>query len=60
MKIVLQGLLGSLGRQCYAVFCLGVILVSVTIGRYVYDMELNDPEERTSRRLRGMPPTCTC
>ena len=35
VEMVMERLLGKLGRQCYAVLCLGVVLVSVTIARYV-------------------------
>ncbi|EEF36045.1 conserved hypothetical protein [Ricinus communis] len=52
-----QGLLGRLGRQCYAVLCLGMILVIVSIARYVGDdggEMISDPKERTRRRLRAI------
>lgn len=52
MEIV-GGLLGKLGRHCYAVLCLGVLLVSVTIAHYVHAAEPSDPRERTRRRLRA-------
>ena len=52
MEIV-GGLLGRLVRLCYAVLCLGVLLVSVTIAYYVPAAEPSDPRERTSRRLRA-------
>ncbi|KDP44086.1 hypothetical protein JCGZ_05553 [Jatropha curcas] len=49
-----EGLLGRLGRQCYAVLCLGAILVFVSIARYYVcdgDQLIGDPKERTTRRL---------
>lgn len=61
MMETVQGLLGKLGRQCYAVFCLGVILVvSVTIAHYVEpkDVSASAAGERrikaTRRRLRPL------
>ncbi|TQE00623.1 hypothetical protein C1H46_013750 [Malus baccata] len=49
---VAEGLLGRLGRQCYAVLCLGVVLVTVTVFHYVgAEKEPKDPKERTRRRL---------
>lgn len=51
---VAEGLLGRLGRQCYAVLCLGVVLVMVTVFHYVgAEEEPKDPKERTRRRLRA-------
>uniref|UniRef100_A0A7N2KN99 Uncharacterized protein n=1 Tax=Quercus lobata TaxID=97700 RepID=A0A7N2KN99_QUELO len=52
MEIV-DGLLGKLVRHCYAVLCLGVLLLSVTIAHYVPAAEPSDPRERTIRRLRA-------
>jgi hypothetical protein len=50
------GLLGKLGRHCYAVLCLGVLLVSVTIAHCVSAAEPTDPRERAAagRRLRAL------
>lgn len=49
-------LLGRFGRQCYAVLCLGVILVSASVVRYLFeDDELIDhPKERTTPSLRAI------
>lgn len=56
-----QGLLGKLGRQCYAVFCSGVILVvSVTIAHYVEPKDISasaaseSRAKATRRRLRPL------
>ncbi|GMN24659.1 hypothetical protein TIFTF001_000659 [Ficus carica] len=59
MEIVMKGILRKLGRQCYAVLCLGVLLVSVTIARYVgdgaaVDPTTADPRRRTTRRLHAL------
>ncbi|KAJ4848750.1 hypothetical protein Tsubulata_020465 [Turnera subulata] len=54
MDIILQGMFGRFGRGCYAVLCLGVILLSATVAHYLSDIELNDPQERTKRRLRAI------
>ncbi|KAK3206034.1 hypothetical protein Dsin_020080 [Dipteronia sinensis] len=59
MEMTVQGLLGKVGRQCYAVFCLGVILVTVAVAYYVNDLDLETTDsleptktqsERQSRR----------
>ena len=53
-----DGILGRLGRQCYAVLCLGVLLVSVTIAHYYVGSDvLEQPittnhRQSTQRRLR--------
>lgn len=52
MEIV-GGLFGKLGRQSYAVLCLGVLLVSVTIAHCVCAAEPTDPREPATRRLRA-------
>ena len=56
-----RGLLGKLGRQCYAVFCLGVILVvSVTIAHCVEPKDISasasgeSSAKTTRRRLRPL------
>ncbi|KAH8488116.1 hypothetical protein H0E87_023979 [Populus deltoides] len=54
MDTVLQGLLGRVVRQCYAVLCLGAILVSVAIAHSTRDVKPNDHRERTTRRLTAM------
>ncbi|EXB98555.1 hypothetical protein L484_014397 [Morus notabilis] len=54
MEIVMEGLLGKLGRQCYAVLCLGVLLVSVTIARCVSDAAETEPRRRTTRSLHAL------
>lgn len=51
---IAEGLLGKLGRQCYAVLCFGVILLAVTLANYVGAEEQEDPMERTRRRLRAI------
>lgn len=38
----MQGFLTKVGRQCYAVFCLGVVLVSAAVAHYVYHLESSD------------------
>lgn len=56
----LQGLLGKVGRQCYAVFYLFVVLAAATVvAHYVCsEDELERPKgdhrERAKRRLRGL------
>uniref|UniRef100_A0A2C9V120 Uncharacterized protein n=1 Tax=Manihot esculenta TaxID=3983 RepID=A0A2C9V120_MANES len=49
MEMVVE-LLGRFGRQCYAVLCLGVILVFASIARFVYgDGELiSDSNDRST------------
>lgn len=49
MEIVTQQgiMVGKVGRHCYAVLCLGILLVSVAIARYTIASEPNDPRERT-------------
>ncbi|EOY33054.1 Pectinesterase 11-like protein [Theobroma cacao] len=56
MVKTVQGLLGKLGRHCYAVLCVSLILVSVTIAHMVYAMQdqPKDARERTKRRLRSL------
>ncbi len=56
---ILGGLVGKLGRHCYSVLCLGVLLVSVTIAHYVRASEPSDPRQRTIRRLCALhgPPS---
>ena len=54
MDTVLQVLLGRVVRQCYAVLCLGAILVSVAIAHSTRDVKPNDHRERTTRRLTAM------
>lgn len=54
MDTVLQGLLGRVVRRCYAVLCLGAILVSVAIAHSTHDEKPNDPKERTTRRLAAV------
>ncbi|OIT35030.1 hypothetical protein A4A49_05885 [Nicotiana attenuata] len=53
-----QGIMGKLGRQCYAVFCLWVLLISVAVAHYssFADQESNDQSrhERTRRRLQAV------
>ena len=54
MEIVMEGILGKVGRQCYTLFCLGVLLVSVTIARYVADhCHQEDHHSRSMLRLRA-------
>ncbi|KAJ6872274.1 hypothetical protein NC651_031393 [Populus alba x Populus x berolinensis] len=58
MDTVLQGLLGRVVRRCYAVLCLGAILVSVAIAHSTHDEKPNDPTERTTeigevRKIKG-------
>ncbi|KAK4763342.1 hypothetical protein SAY86_009110 [Trapa natans] len=49
------GLMGKLVQTCYAVLCLGVVLVSVTVAHYVFSEEMaEDPQERSKRRLRAL------
>lgn len=51
-------LIGQLGRQCYAVFCLGVLLITVAIAHYACaDQELNDHNHNSNskRHLHGPP-----
>ncbi|KAL7198153.1 hypothetical protein ACSBR2_020637 [Camellia fascicularis] len=39
-----MGMVGKLGRQCYAVLCLGVLLISVAISHYALASDPNsDP-----------------
>lgn len=54
--VVFEGLLRKLVQQCYAVLCLGVIVVTVTVAHCVYGhSELNEsPKERTRSRLRAI------
>lgn len=47
-------ILGRLGRHCYAVLCLGVLLLTVAVVHYVGDGEPTDPRERSKRRLRAL------
>ncbi|KAJ6971790.1 hypothetical protein NC653_032354 [Populus alba x Populus x berolinensis] len=54
MDTVLQGLLGRVVRRCYAVLCLGAILVSVAIAHSTPDEKPNDPRERNPRRLAAV------
>ncbi|PSR95178.1 Voltage-dependent T-type calcium channel subunit alpha-1I (Ca(v)3.3) like [Actinidia chinensis var. chinensis] len=49
MELV-QGMLGRVGRQCYAVFCLGVLLISVAIAHYACASELDDLRDSAQRR----------
>ncbi|KAM6578832.1 hypothetical protein CsatB_030669 [Cannabis sativa] len=49
--LVMDGIFGKVGKQCYAVLCLGVLLVSVTIARYVAHDPNKDHHSRTLRRL---------
>jgi hypothetical protein len=53
---IMEGFLGRLGRRCYAVLCLGVLVVSVTVAHYVGAMdEPKEPSrERNRRRLRAL------
>ncbi|XVE59802.1 hypothetical protein DITRI_Ditri05aG0076100 [Diplodiscus trichospermus] len=55
---MVEGMLGKVGRQFYAVWGLGVILVSVTIAHFIYaiedEVEAKDARERTKRRLRSL------
>ncbi|KAL0284095.1 UNVERIFIED_CONTAM: hypothetical protein Sangu_2848800 [Sesamum angustifolium] len=63
---ILGGVVGKMSRQFYALFCLGVLLISVAIAqRYssvsADDQELlpgdrrRDPANRRLRSLRGSP-----
>lgn len=52
MDTTVGALLGRLGRHCYAVLCLGVLLLTVAVVHYVGDGEPTDPRQRTTRRLR--------
>lgn len=66
---VFGGVLGKLSRQFYAVFCLGVVLISVVIAQQYYppcasaaddDDEFSgggrrEPAKRRLRDLRGTP-----
>ncbi|KAB5526750.1 hypothetical protein DKX38_020597 [Salix brachista] len=40
--------------EFFAMLCLGAILVSVVIAHSTHDVKLNDPRERTARRLTAM------
>lgn len=52
---IMEGFLGRLGRRCYAVLCLGVLVVSVTVAHYVVAMDQpKEPRERSRRRLRAL------
>ncbi|KAM1099897.1 hypothetical protein ACFX15_006210 [Malus domestica] len=52
---IAEGLFGRLARQCYAVLCLGVVLVTATVAHYIgTEEEQKDPKERTRRRLRAV------
>uniref|UniRef100_A0A0A0KC65 Uncharacterized protein n=1 Tax=Cucumis sativus TaxID=3659 RepID=A0A0A0KC65_CUCSA len=53
-ETALAAILGRLGRHCYAVLCLGVLLLTVAVVHYVGDGEPTDPRERTKRRLRPL------
>lgn len=33
--VIVEGLLGKLARRCYAVLCLGVLVVSVTVAHFI-------------------------
>lgn len=55
----LQWLLSKFIRNCYAVVCLGVVIASVPVARYLYDVrneeeEGEGPQERTKRRLSAL------
>ncbi|KAG6570773.1 Protein transport protein Sec61 subunit beta, partial [Cucurbita argyrosperma subsp. sororia] len=65
METAVGAILGRLGRHCYAVLCLGVLLLTVAVVHYVGDGEPTDPRERSKRRLRTLhggrdppPPRC--
>uniref|UniRef100_A0A6N2NCL1 Uncharacterized protein n=1 Tax=Salix viminalis TaxID=40686 RepID=A0A6N2NCL1_SALVM len=47
MDMLLQG-------EFFAMLCFGAILVSVVIVHSTHDVKLNDPRERTARRLTAM------
>ncbi|OWM68882.1 hypothetical protein CDL15_Pgr025069 [Punica granatum] len=50
-----QGLLGKLVHSCYAILCLGAVLVAVTLAHYVCASEMDeDPQLRARRRLRAL------
>ncbi|KAL6199966.1 hypothetical protein ACLB2K_029754 [Fragaria x ananassa] len=57
--VIVEGLLGKLARRCYAVLCLGVLVVSVTVAHFIkgtMDLpeEPTQPRERSRRRLRAL------
>ncbi|XP_023512260.1 syntaxin-71-like [Cucurbita pepo subsp. pepo] len=54
METAVGAILGRLGRHCYAVLCLGVLLLTVAVVHYVGDGEPTDPRERSKRRLRTL------
>lgn len=55
MERVEEMIIGRLGRHCYALFCFGVLIISVCIYNCVCaDEESNDNHVRTKRRLRAL------
>ena len=52
-----DGLLGKLGRRCYAVLCLGVLVMAVTVAHFIrgtMDEPKESSRERSRRRLRAL------
>lgn len=50
MDITVEGLLGRFGRQCYAVLCLGVVLLSVTIAHYYDISDVAEEQQQQQQR----------
>lgn len=57
MEIRVEGLLGRMGRHCYAMVCLGFLILLVTIIHYYVsdedDRQPNNPRENATSRLRA-------
>lgn len=51
-----EGIVGRLGRHCYAIFCFGMILIAVAIPHFAFAVEEKDPCHPTEPQRHALLP----